>query len=104
MKKLVLISFISLILIGSQVSAEVIKDSRFYNQNTLEGMEREFFNEGVITTAPSEDDNDSPDNYYRTMSGNMGSHKSKGLPLFKKCRIKIQNRYRIKEHEVMKPF
>ncbi len=99
MKKLVLISFISLILIGSQVSAEVIKDSRFYNQNTLEGMEREFFNEGVITTAPSEDDNDSPDNYYRTMSGNMGSHKSKGMPLFKKCRIKIQNRYRIKEHE-----
>ena len=97
MKKLAIISFISLILVGSQVSAEVIRDSRFYNQDTLEEMQQEFFNNGIITTPPQDDDVTYND-YYQNSNGG-GTYTSKGMPLFKKIRIKIQNRYRIKEHE-----
>lgn len=101
MKKLALISFIILILVGSQVSAEVIRDSKFYSQDNLEEMEHEFFDNGIITSTPDDDESDAEyDKYYQSYTGgNGGAGTSRAMPLFKKFRIKLQNRYRIKEHE-----
>lgn len=101
MKKLVLISLISLMFLGTQVnSAEVVRDKNFYNNNTLEEFEQEFFENGTIKKAPNKNDVEVNDT---TVYGNdplMETH-YKGMPLFKKYRIKIQNHYRIKEHDEM---
>lgn len=98
MRKLVLISLISLMFLGSQaLSVEVVRDKNFYNTNNLEEMEHEFFENGTMKKSPVNKDAEIDD---ETIYGSdIGMRNYKGMPLLKKYRIKIQNRHRIKEHE-----
>ena len=107
MKKLALISLISLVMLGSQVSAEIIRDNNFYNSNEyLEALNEEFFENGTI--APDSINNITPEDIeadfsdYDSFIGSAQTTKTlKSMPLFKKYRIKLQNYYKLKEHEEM---
>ena len=89
MKKLAIISFISLILVGSQVSAEVIRDSRFYNQDTLEEMQHEFFNNGIITTPPHDDDVTYTDYYQNSNHSDSMCSTDKGTGFGLGCTARV---------------
>lgn len=109
MKKLAFISLISLMLISSQVSAEVIRDSNFYNENEyLEALDEEFFESGLVPVSKQEQTSDdmldtSDFASYDSLIGGGGGELRplKAMPVFKKYRIKIQNHYKTKEHEQM---
>ncbi len=101
MKKLALISLISLMLVGIQAQAEMIRTGGFYDGEPLEEMEQEFFETGKISnpdTAFSSETEEASYNDYTIDSG-FGTRQLRGMPLFKKYRIKLQNHYKIKEHE-----
>ena len=109
MKKLVFISLISVLMIGTSVSAEIIHDKDFYDDNSLESVEQEFFETGTIASPKNrakieggiaDDDEyygDSFLEYDPTAGGDM--RKLKAMPLFKKYRIKMTNYFKIKAHE-----
>lgn len=110
MKKLVIISLISLMIVGSQATAEITRDSNFYNDNEyLESLSEEFFESGTVSkpkanVKTSDDDSDLNSSFTEmdTMFGSGGDTAPlKTMPLFKKYRIKIQNHHKIKEHEEM---
>lgn len=108
MKKLALISLISIFAIGMSAHAELIRQSNFYGNDTLEGVEQEFFETGTIQSPENkaiiesgvmiEDDYD--DEYYnQTPNSNSTEKTLKAMPVFKKYRIKISNYFKIKAHE-----
>lgn len=107
MKKLAFISLISLMLLGSCANAEIVRNRNFYDPNTLEAAQEEFFENGVISpqnqpqlqpeVIHSVDDYSSP--IYQYTQAPLESSESKGTPLFKKYRIKITNYYRKKAYE-----
>ncbi|MBR6099482.1 hypothetical protein IKP85_07020 [bacterium] len=106
MKKLVLISLLSIIFTGSQVSAEVIRSSEFYNKSDyLEALDEEFFENGNMAPLdnaivdPNLEETEENFEFGSLTDGDYTTKPLKGMPLFKKYRIKIQNHYRIKEHE-----
>ena len=99
MKKLILISLISILFLGSKASAEIIRNDNFYNNDTLEQMEQEFFENGIVTQKQDNEDGEFRDYSASFGGGDPGIRRFKGMTLFKKCRIKIQNYYKIKEHE-----
>lgn len=104
MKKLALISLISLLIIGTQASAEIIRSSDFYgNSDYLEAMDEEFFEDGTIAPKfnnPETFNQEEAESTFDSLTdGDYTVKPLKGMPLFKKYRIKIQNHYKRKEHE-----
>ena len=103
MKKLALISLISLLIIGARVSAEIVRDSNFYdNSQSMEVYDEEFFenaNLDVQSGSSQTDENAGFSSYDSMTGGDYTMQELKALPLFKKYRIKLQNYYRTKEHE-----
>ncbi len=101
-KELALISLISILLAGTQAYSQIIHERSFYDDETsLERAQNEFFETGAVPTNvnPTENTEDYAD-YSSALSGSgMNTGKLKAMPLFKRCRIKIQNHYRIQEHE-----
>ena len=101
MRKLVITSLISILMLGSTVSAEVIRQKDFYGiaedddlkefyfespSKPEEKLEQNFFVRGVKTY---------PDNSEEVSS----QQKTNAQPVFQKYRIKISNYFKIKEHE-----
>ena len=94
-------------LLGSCANAEIVRNRNFYDPNTLEAAQEEFFENGVISpqnqtqlqpeVIHSVDDYSSP--IYQYTQAPLESSESKGTPLFKKYRIKITNYYRKKAYE-----
>lgn len=103
MKKLALISLISIVMIGMQVNAEIVRESNFYNSSeSMEVLDEEFFENGTMShpATTSEDSENASFSSYDSMTGGDYTMKEiKATPLFKKYRIKLQNYYRTKEHE-----
>ena len=106
MKKLVFISLISILMVGSGASAAVVHNKDFYDDNSLESVEQEFFENGTISSPKNrakiegETDyfgGDSFMEYDPTAGGDMPS--LRGMPVFKKYRIKMTNYFKIKAHE-----
>ena len=102
MKKFVFISLISLLVFGSNVSAEVIRQDSFYEPGSLEEFQEEFFEPKLEKPEPK------PDNTFfsrgfRAVPDNMGeinsSPSTEFQPVFKKYRIKVSNYFKIKAHE-----
>ena len=101
MRKLVITSLISILMLGSTVSAEVIRQKDFHGiaedddlkefyfespSKPEEKLEQNFFVRGVKTY---------PDNSEEVSS----QQKTNAQPVFQKYRIKISNYFKIKEHE-----
>ena len=105
MKRFLYIALISVIMLGTQASAEVIKENNFYADGSLEGVEEEFFNNGTINPKSMDEvfEKKARSNmfadYASSSSGGVGQRDLKGMPVFKKYRIKLQNYYKIKAHE-----
>ncbi len=105
MKKLALISLISLIVCAAPVNAEIVRNSNFYEGNELEAQQQEFFESGTVRPVnPQPMDNasnggDFPGSMLMYASGGGDGPRSSGTPLFKKCRIKITNHFRTKAYQ-----
>ena len=105
MKKLALISLISLIVCAAPVNAEIVRNSNFYEGNELEAQQQEFFESGTVRPVnPQSMDNasnggDFPGSMLMYASGGGDGPRSSGTPLFKKCRIKITNHFRTKAYQ-----
>ncbi len=108
MKKLALISLISVLLLSGTANADVIHDNSFYEENELEAAQGEFFENGTLhapeinipdTTNLEHSNNNFDDFAFGGIIGGGDGPKTKGTPLFKKYRIKITNYYRTKAYE-----
>lgn len=102
MKKLAVISLISLLLIGGRANAEIRRNANFYEGNELEAAQEEFFETGIMTPVRPNNElihtNEEFDSFLVGVSGG-DAPKTKGMPLFKKYRIKLTNYYRTKAYE-----
>ena len=104
-RKLALISLISILLVGTQAYSQIIHERSFYDDETsLERAQSEFFETGAVPSSNlnSEIIEDTPDySSIFTGSNSVDGKELKAMPFFKRCRIKLQNRHRIKEHDEM---
>lgn len=105
MKKLALISLISLIVCAAPVNAEIVRNSNFYEGNELEAQQQEFFETGTVRPVnpqpmdSASNGGDFPGSMLMYASGGGDGPRSSGTPLFKKCRIKITNHFRTKAYQ-----
>ena len=105
MKKLIYISLIAFMFLGTQVNADIIREREFFGTDTLEGIEDEFEETGTISPKSLDDiysagaKSNMFADYASVSSGSVGPRKLRAMPVFKKYRIKIQNYFKIKAHE-----
>lgn len=94
-------------LLGTSANAEIVHDDSFYEGNELEAAQEEFFENGVFR-APNENtqnvqhsDDDFDGSTFGNMMGSGGGDgpRTKGMPLFKKYRIKVTNYFRKQAYE-----
>lgn len=105
MKKLALISLISLVICAVPVNAEIVRNSNFYEGNELESQQQEFFESGTVRPVnpqPQDDpanSGDFPGSMLMYAGGGGDGPRAAGMPLFKKYRIKITNHFRTKAYQ-----
>ncbi len=104
MKKIVYIYLTAVILFGAQVYAAPTEEDLF-GSDSLEVMEEEFIQRGAIGQEKTDNirnatgRSDMFADYASVSGGSVGPRKLKSMPVFKKCRIKVQNYFKIKAHE-----
>ena len=106
MKKLIYIFLITVIISGANASAELVKEEDFFGSDSLECIEEEF--QGRGTVSPEKLDNvydikarsNMFADYASVSGGSVGPRKLKSLPVFKKYRIKVENYFKKKNHEL----
>ena len=106
MKKLAFISLISLMMCCVPANAEIIRNADFYEGHELEAQQQNFFENATMDSVNlkknevihTDEDFDASAMRYAVGSGGDGPQ-TKGVPLFKKYRIKLMNYYRTKAYE-----